>query len=289
MFICLFIGRQYLYTDRKRPKQFRRYPFSSNLWLDHINIYEEIIRTYKSLPHLMDSEFYHQEQQSQMHGNIGKRRIHKNECHANMSEYEYQRNRSKNKHKNKILHPSIINIYENRKLAKEENEVKCDHALNASTTPWTPRSCETAPDINTNTCEQTNINNNLLPALKNTMHITYYKMFGDDYIPSEHGFYSASGDGPLNENTISNHVRCNSHRMKKHKRKLKEIFFNQVYQLCANTCDVVGYPKLLHGLFDKQINGYDTNLFQAYERYVLHLFYVVECNVRRIREQQEHC
>jgi hypothetical protein len=43
MFGCLFIARQYLFTDRKRPKHFRRDPHSCPLWLAHVDAFRTII------------------------------------------------------------------------------------------------------------------------------------------------------------------------------------------------------------------------------------------------------
>ncbi|ETO22105.1 hypothetical protein RFI_15092, partial [Reticulomyxa filosa] len=43
MFGCLFIARQYLFPDNKRPKQFRRDPYTCKLWLYHVKLYQEII------------------------------------------------------------------------------------------------------------------------------------------------------------------------------------------------------------------------------------------------------
>eukprot|EP00485_Elphidium_margaritaceum_P009213 CAMPEP_0202690280 /NCGR_PEP_ID=MMETSP1385-20130828/5304_1 /ASSEMBLY_ACC=CAM_ASM_000861 /TAXON_ID=933848 /ORGANISM="Elphidium margaritaceum" /LENGTH=857 /DNA_ID=CAMNT_0049345517 /DNA_START=231 /DNA_END=2804 /DNA_ORIENTATION=+ len=47
LFVCLFIARQYLYTDSKRPKQFRRDPYSAEIWLVHVDLYEQMLKRYK--------------------------------------------------------------------------------------------------------------------------------------------------------------------------------------------------------------------------------------------------
>ena len=49
LFGCLFIARQYLFTDRKRPKQFRRDPFSCQIWMEHAEYYENIVNRFKQL------------------------------------------------------------------------------------------------------------------------------------------------------------------------------------------------------------------------------------------------
>jgi len=49
IFGCLFVARQYLYTDTKRPKQFRRDPYSAEIWLIHVEIYEKIVKKYKTM------------------------------------------------------------------------------------------------------------------------------------------------------------------------------------------------------------------------------------------------
>jgi hypothetical protein len=329
MFTCLFLGRQYLYTDRKRPKQFRRYPFSAQIWLDHIDIYERIIRTYKALPHLMDVDFYESEMQQHMGNNNQKKNVrtrnknskNKNECEQHL----FDRPRQKSKHKNQILSATIINIYNSRKQEQQmqqstqenrnsnsnsnsnssnnqsqsdnhsntnnsnSNNAKVDQKLNklansltvepmTSTTSVTPKSIAFEAD-----------NNHMIAQpqpIKNTMHDTYYAMFGAEYVAAQHGFYTADGEGPLDEETIANHLRCNSHRLKKHKRRLREIYFNQLYQLCSNVCDVIEYPKILQGVYGRPAKGFDSSLFVAYEQYVLQLFAIVESSVQRIRERQ---
>merc|ERR1719206_13658 len=49
MFGCLFLVRQYLWPDNLRPKQFRRDPYSAEVWLAHIKVYERMVRKYKTL------------------------------------------------------------------------------------------------------------------------------------------------------------------------------------------------------------------------------------------------
>ena len=71
-FVCLFMMRGYLYCDSLRPKQFRRDPYSSTIWINHIPIYEYLARKYGTLNGMT-------EWKPQKHSHRGQRHQSKNQ------------------------------------------------------------------------------------------------------------------------------------------------------------------------------------------------------------------
>lgn len=195
MFGCLFIARQYLYTDSKRPKQFRRDPYSAEIWLIHVEIYERVVKKYKTMNGitLYNPPNNKQSIQSSKHHKHGSHRHNK----------------------------SIPNSQNNN-----NNEMKVN-------------------DVNNNDNHQQLISYQQHQQHQQVQHQSY-------------------------------HSQSHHRRKRKHKNREKQIYFTELHNIQKTIFDGIEYPKLLHGLYHRPQNGYDSSLFVRYEDYVESLFRHIE-------------
>eukprot|EP00484_Ammonia_sp_Unknown_P021392 CAMPEP_0197043736 /NCGR_PEP_ID=MMETSP1384-20130603/19937_1 /TAXON_ID=29189 /ORGANISM="Ammonia sp." /LENGTH=846 /DNA_ID=CAMNT_0042475083 /DNA_START=551 /DNA_END=3091 /DNA_ORIENTATION=+ len=215
LFVCLFIARQYLYTDSKRPKQFRRDPYSAEIWLIHVELYERIVKKYKL----------------------------RNQGSGDNAEPQHTQSKHKN-HRSSHHH----HHHKSSKHSKyDENEKKQQAASNSA--------------------------HNVVQ--ENMTVLTAYNGGGD----GANAMYQQQMQQNQCMAHSSYHSQSHHRRKRKHKNREKHIYFTELHNIQNQVMDGIGYPKLLHGLYHRPENGFDSSLFVRYEDYV-------ESLVRHIEKQQ---
>jgi len=223
MFACLFVVRQYLYPDHKRPKQFRRDPYSAEIWLRHIEGYERIVRKYKTL----DGRSEYDPDSAQL-----------------KAERERERERQHRKghgHRHRHHHHHA----KHSEQAQNESEPQSQQAQQASQQARAPQSQEE--------------------------YVLLQQQRQREYLQQQ-------------QREREQEQGQHGHRRKRrHKSREKQIYFSSLHSLTRRVCDVVGYPKLLHGLYHRPENDLDCSLFVKYEEFVEGML----SHVRRNDEQRK--
>ena len=120
MFGCLFIARQYLYTDSKRPKQFRRDPYSAEIWLIHVEIYEKVVKKYKTMNGI--TSYNPQNQSQQQSSKHHKQSHHHKSLKNNNNNHRPNENEMKVNDNNNNNNNNIVSLNDNQLMTSYQNQ-----------------------------------------------------------------------------------------------------------------------------------------------------------------------
>ena len=88
------------------------------------------------------------------------------------------------------------------------------------------------------------------------------------------------------QNQISRSMnRRHRRRHGRHKDPSKDIYFEELYQLCKDLRDGVGYPKILQGVYHRPKQNFDSSLFTKYENYIENMMLQVDSLVPHLNQQ----